>query len=277
MRAPQPDSADRNFAGNSKALAPRPLTLAPLFAMSLIACQGVIDPAGSGGASSGGGAANAGTAGTNPSGQPARPSAAPLRRLSTREYHNTVRDLFAGIPIPDQPFPPPVEVDGFENGHLSLPPTSLLGENEYAAADAIATLVVAQRARWVSCTAPDAACLRATTEQLIPRVYRRPPKSAERERMLAFSQQSFAAGGFEVALHDVVQALLLTPQFLFRAELGASPDGAGSNLVQLSSHELASRLSYFLWQTMPDSALFEAAAAGTLSEPETLLAHARRL
>jgi hypothetical protein len=269
--------------------------LCVLGAALLGGCEGVlIEPGGSGpgagpasgaGAAAGAGPGAGGTGGSNPNDPgnagtgptvPAGPSAAPLRRLTTREFHNTVRDLFAGIAIPDQSFPPPVSVGGFENNELSLPPTSLLTESEYRAADAIATAVVAQKSSWVPCGTSDAACARQTADALIDRAYRRPPTTAERDRIGGFVEQSLTASDFDTALHDLVQAVLLSPQFLFRVELGRTP-GAGATLVDLDDYELASRLSYLLWQTMPDQALFAAAAAGKLADAAALKTQAERL
>jgi len=213
--------------------------------------------------------------GTGPT-VPAGPSAAPLRRLTNREYHNTVRDLFQGISIPDQSFPPPVAIGGFENNELSLPPTALLAESEYRAADAIATAVVAQKSSWVTCGTSDVACARQTAEALIERAYRRPPTSGERDRIGGFVEQSLTASDFDAALHDLVQAVLLSPQFLYRVELGGTP-AAGATLIDLDDYELASRLSYLLWQTMPDQALFAAAASKQLSDPAALTTQAERL
>jgi hypothetical protein len=259
----------------------------------LAGCEGVLleppgpsSSSGSGAASPGGpgspnspgnaGSGAGGSAGEGPR-VPPGPSTAPLRRLSSREYMNTVRDLFPGVTIADQAFPPPEIVGGFENNELSLPPTSLLTESEYKAADAIASEVVEQRARWLPCTTTDVSCARQTAERLIGRAYRRPPSASERERILTFVEQSLTAGDFVTALHDLVHAVLLSPQFLYRAELGRAATAGSNTLVDLDDYELASRLSYFLWQTMPDDSLFEAAAAGQLADPASLKAHAERL
>ena len=253
-------------------------------------CEGVLlepsgAPKGPGTGASGGpnspntpgnaGSGAGGSAGGTPR-PPAGPSAAPLRRLTSREYMNTVRDLFAGLTIADQPFPPPESIGGFENNELSLPPTSLLTESEYKAADAIATQVTDQRDRWLPCSTADAACAREAAEQLIGRAYRRPPSAAERSRILAFVEESVSASDFVTALHDLVEVVLLSPQFLYRAEFGRA-EVADSALVDLDDYEIASRLSYFLWQTMPDTTLFDAAKAGRLADQASLRAEAERL
>src|SRR5262245_53455222 len=141
---------------------------------------GAGDSAGSGARDDGAGAAADDPADGLVDGTPAGPSAAPLRRLSSREYMNTVRDLFAGVDIPAQTFPPPAPVAGFENNELSLPATSLLVESELSAASAIAQQVVAGRDKWASCTgSEDLACAQDVAAELLPRAYRRPPTAEE--------------------------------------------------------------------------------------------------
>lgn len=208
------------------------------------------------------------------------PSEAPVRRLTTREYMNTVSDLFGGLAVPTQPFPPPQPVGFFENNAVSLPPTALLVESEVDASDAIATLAVAERARWLSCTTSDAACAETAVRELLPRAYRRPLTADEEARALDFVRANLAEVSFDLTLHDLVQAALLSPQFLYHMELERDREPEG--LVALDDYELASRLSYLIWQSMPDDALFDAAEAGLLvgsSESETseLLAQAERM
>ena len=238
--------------------------------LGVTACVGDVDP---GPARGGSTACSAG------------PTEAPVRRLTTREYMNTVRDLFGGLAVPTQSFPPPQPVGFFENNAVSLPSTAILVEREVDAADAIATLAVAERSRWLSCASSDAACAETAVRELLPRAYRRPLTADEEARALTFLRASLAEVNFELTLHDLVQAALLSPQFLYHAELATadelSPppsDEPRSSLVALDDYELASRLSYLIWQSMPDETLFEAARAGLLSaEGGELSAQAERL
>ncbi|HMP59420.1 MAG TPA: DUF1592 domain-containing protein [Gemmatales bacterium] len=109
------------------------------------------------------------------------------------------------------------------------------------------------------------------------RAYRRPLLPAEFDKLLGLFDASQAAEeSFEESIRFVVQALLVSPHFLFRVELRSHPL-AGSDREELDSFALASRLSYFLWSSLPDTELFELARADRLRDPETLAAQVRRM
>jgi hypothetical protein len=107
------------------------------------------------------------------------------------------------------------------------------------------------------------------------RAYRRPLSAVERDDLLAFYRRLRKEGelGHEEALRDVIASVLMSPHFCYRLDL-AEP---GTGVKPLSDHALASRLSYFLWSSMPDDELLARAAAGDLHRPEVLRAQARRM
>lgn len=109
------------------------------------------------------------------------------------------------------------------------------------------------------------------------RAFRRPMAGGEIERYLTLYETATEQGEpFEMALKAPLQAMLVSPNFLFRVEHGvetAERDG----LRPLSDDELATRLSYFLWSTMPDEELFRLADAGRLRDPDALEEQARRM
>jgi hypothetical protein len=107
------------------------------------------------------------------------------------------------------------------------------------------------------------------------RAYRRPLSTAEREGVLAFYHQLRRDEGLghEDALRDAIVSVLLSPHFCYRIDLA----DAGLGTRPLSDYELASRLSYFLWSSMPDAELLGHAAAGDLRKPNVLTAQARRM
>lgn len=112
---------------------------------------------------------------------------------------------------------------------------------------------------------------------LAERAFRRPVSSAEIDRLLALFDRILKEGGSpEDGVRGMVQALLVSPHFLFRAELRSRPlqDGA---VEELDSYALASRLSYFLWSSLPDEELFRLAKEDRLRAPETLAAQAERM
>jgi hypothetical protein len=111
--------------------------------------------------------------------------------------------------------------------------------------------------------------------QFAERAYRRPLAAAERDDLLAFYRKLRQEGALEheEALRDTLASVLLSPHFCFRYVV-AEP---GAAVRPLTDYELASRLSYFLWSSMPDRELLAHAAAGDLHRPEVLTAQARRM
>ncbi len=107
------------------------------------------------------------------------------------------------------------------------------------------------------------------------RAYRRPLASAERDDLLAFyhTLRRRDGVGHEEALRDALVSVLLSPHFCYRIDL----PGPGAAARPLPEYALASRLSYFLWSSMPDAELLAHAAAGDLRRPEVLKAQARRM
>jgi len=100
------------------------------------------------------------------------------------------------------------------------------------------------------------------------RAFRRPPEDSDILPIAKYVQEELAAGAtFEEAIRVGLKMILCSPKFLFLSEPGD----------QLDNYALASRLSYFLWSSMPDEALFELAARGELSDPEVLRSQAKRM
>jgi hypothetical protein len=205
------------------------------------------------------------------------PSGSALRRLTPTEYRNTVRDLFPGVSIPDVTLAADLVVGGFDNSAEGQTVSPLLTENYQRAGVTIGAAVTADLARWAPCTTNDAACAAQITELVAMRAQRRPLTSDERALFVGLVEATRVESGLADAVAALVEALLMTPQFLYRPELGAVGRAAPAGLVALDDYELASRLSYFLWRSMPDTTLFDAAAAGELADPALLEGHARRM
>jgi hypothetical protein len=93
---------------------------------------------------------------------------------------------------------------------------------------------------------------------------------------MAMYQHGKADGGFRLGIEMVIQLALQSPHFLYRVELGEPIDGDGE-IIALDDWEIASRLSYLIWGSMPDDTLFAAAAAGALSTPADIETQARRM
>ena len=123
------------------------------------------------------------------------------------------------------------------------------------------------------CPARDAGCAKQILEQFTARAWRRPVSEGELAKLMRFVEMAEREGdSFEQGVQLAIKAVLVSPQFLFRVER----DPAGATRA-LNGWELASRLSYFLWSSMPDALLFAAAADGSLLQPEGLAAQVRRM
>ena len=120
------------------------------------------------------------------------------------------------------------------------------------------------------------ACAREIVGALARRAYRRPVRDADVEPLLAVYREGRAAGGFEAGVERALEALLSMPGFLLRVErqpVGTRPGG----VYRLTDLELASRLSFFLWKSIPDDELLDLAAADRLRDPGVLAAQVRRM
>lgn len=112
-------------------------------------------------------------------------------------------------------------------------------------------------------------CLRQIIDEFVTRAWRRPLTPAEVNALMGlYGVVQDEGGGFEDAVHVILEAALTSPHFLFRVEI--DPDPISLDPHPLATYELASRLSYFVWSSMPDAELFARAADGTLSEPGVL-------
>jgi hypothetical protein len=120
------------------------------------------------------------------------------------------------------------------------------------------------------------ACERKILSSLARRAYRRAVSAQEVDRLVAIADSSQKRGGsFEDGISLAIEAVLVSPDFLFRMEAGDSHAAEAPQPV--SQYELASRLSYFLWSSMPDEELLGCAEHGTLRKPEVLEAQVRRM
>jgi hypothetical protein len=120
-------------------------------------------------------------------------------------------------------------------------------------------------------------CLEKILTSLVRRAYRRPVEAADIAPLQRLAIEAQKAGeSFEAALGLALQAMLVSPDFLFRIEKDRTV-AAGEPGAEIDEHELASRLSYFLWASMPDEELFGAASRGVLRDPEVLAGQVRRM
>jgi mono/diheme cytochrome c family protein len=211
---------------------------------------------------------------------PRDPGRVTLRRLNRAEYNNTIRDLLGIAFKPADDFPQDDVGYGFDNigDVLSLPP--LLMEKYLAAAEKIVEKALAapeSRKRVLFVTTQNEEAARQILERFATRAYRRPVRPDELQRLMRFVEMAEKNhDGFETGIGLAMQAVLVSPHFLFRIEIDPRPKDPKA-VHPISHYELASRLSYFLWSSMPDDELFELARKKTLREPDVLEKQVRRM
>jgi hypothetical protein len=119
-------------------------------------------------------------------------------------------------------------------------------------------------------------CAERVLSTLMRRAYRRPVTSADLEKPMEFFRETRAKEGYEAGIETALSAILVSPQFLFRVE--QDPTGVAPNTAyRISDLDLASRLSFFLWSSIPDDELLDAAERGNLHKPSVLEKQVRRM
>jgi hypothetical protein len=194
-----------------------------------------------------------------------------LRRLTAAEYAATLKDLFGDANLPlTSVFSDPT-VLGFSVDSHALVVQGLGAQQLMDQAESVAHFAATNHLSTLSsCTSMDATCRQAFIRQFGARAQRAPLADAD---VAAYDKLFSAEASFAEGAEAVVAAMLQSPYFLYRRELGTA-EGSG---YQLSSYELASSLSYLLTGSMPDAELFAAAESGALSQPAELEKQAERL
>ncbi len=203
-----------------------------------------------------------------------------LRRLTRSEFDATIHDLFpsqiaAGTSYGNK-FAADAFVHGFDNNAAALTVSGLLADQVREAAEEIAGKVMASPGTTLPCAPAkgDEACATQFIDEFGKKAFRRPLSADDKARYLTL-YKTYAAEGFSESIKWVIAAMLQSPHFLYRAELGA--DGAVAGTVKLTPHEVATELSYFLWGTMPDAELMAAADSGALASQDEIEKQATRL
>jgi len=220
------------------------------------------------------------TAGCAVSGETLVPFRA-LTRLNRVEYDNTARDLLGDTAhVPLSMLPADGGDGGFDNNAAALLIDPTLAQTYQQLAETLAANAMAAdspgRAVVLVCTTTDAACVTQIASTFAALAWRRPATTAEVTNLVALYNATTAAGfSSDNAAQVLVEGALLSPNFLFRPEIDATPDTAAQHPV--SPYELATRLSYYLWSSMPDAALEAAAASGQLGTRAGILQQEQRM
>ena len=211
------------------------------------------------------------------------PGRAPLRRLSNAEYRNTLTDLLGDSPATEsliatatRSFPSETESLGFRNNADYLGVSTLVAQGYVDAAEQLLGAIVDNQS-FLSCTPSAGAeldCARTFIEKFGKGAFRRPLSADESAQYAAIFEKSLQAYDFESAVRATAFAFLQSPKFLYRVEFGAAPSGS---TTRPSGYEMANRLSYLFWQSMPDQELFDAAENNQLATPAQIEAQARRM
>jgi hypothetical protein len=207
------------------------------------------------------------------------PGEAPIRRMTHFEYDNTVRDLLGDTTQPATSFPADEVSGGFDNQASTLVVTELLAESYMNAAEALAATAATSLDALVGCdhtTVGDMACGAQFIESFGKKAFRRPLDTDGRALLTGVFTSALSQWDFPTAVQLVVQTALESPRFLYRFESGM-PDPKAPGVSKLDAYEVASRLSYLLWGSMPDDTLMAAADAGALGTPDQVAAQARRM
>jgi len=255
-------------------------------------CTGAI-----GGQGEPGGGGITGTAGSIPTGvggdgtggsAPPDPNAAgvlQLRRLTSREYLNTIRDLLndTTIAIDDVPG----ESDDLSNNAFPFRQPTAIGtldaSNLQAAAEKLATNMSTKLSTILPCTpasaSAEAGCASMFITTFGAKAYRRPLTTGETTTLNALYQNARTTLmlDFNGAVDVVLEAMLQSPGFLYHWEIDPGAAIKDGSVVQLGNYQVANRLSYFLWGSMPDAMLFTAASSGQLSTPDGIQTQVTRM
>ncbi len=193
----------------------------------------------------------------------------PMRRLTHREYDNAIAELLGDTTHPAQAFVPDAEIGHFDNHVEAQAVTPLLAEQYVDSAVRLAES--ADLPSLLGCSSSDEACLLGFVQRFGRRAYRRPVTTDETADLIAVYQEVRTEATDDDAARAVLASMLTSPSFLFRPETGRDGSSAATG------YEVATRLASFLWASIPDKELLDAAEAGGLDTVEGVEEQARRM
>jgi len=223
--------------------------------------------------------ADVGTIYPNP--PPFAPAAGQLRRLTRNQFRNAVKDVFGyDVSVND------LDTDSFTANFASIGAATVVtsdrGVEQYSTAIENAVNAVwtdaTKRAQFIGCTPTGQSndtCLRGFIQKLGLRAWRRPLETGELDRFVALAASaSTTLGSATEGARWATVALFTSPTFLYRPELGAASANGG---LRLSGYEIASRLSFLIWNSLPDQTLMDQATSGMLGTADGIATAATRM
>lgn len=199
---------------------------------------------------------------------------APLRRMTRVEYNHAVRDLLDLDTDAGLDFVPDDHVAGFSANSIAALSEAQVEELVYVGEDLAAEAVAAHAQEWFECDIDESACAEPWIQSFALRAFRRPLTPEVEQSLLGLYADARDQWGGEKAIELVIASVVASPYFIYHFELTPAEPG---EVVALDAYDVASRLSFFLWQSIPDETLLAAAASGELDTPEGIETQARRL
>ncbi len=201
----------------------------------------------------------------------------PFRLLTNEQYGNAIKALLSPLDPgdPTAGFAADSVVGGFKsNAEITI--SDLQFEKYQLAADRAADQAVANLAMVLGCATQDDACASAFIQDFGRRAWRRPLAVDETRRLVALYGVGKQGDGFANGIRLAISALLQSPYFLYHVDAGLLMPGSPTPML-LGGYDLAARMAFFLWNSIPDRTLLDAAGAGRLGTREGVVAEATRM
>jgi hypothetical protein len=230
-------------------------------------------------AAGGGPGAGAGTGGGTTTCNAPSPGVAPIRRLTRFEVNNTLRDLLFDTSRAGDTLPPELKGNGFNNDAASLTTSRVLVDGYHDVALTLAKRVTSDAATLAKLSPCDVvaqgeeACAKGFIADFGRKAFRRTLTETESATFFRVYQAGKEGTAHTDGLKAVIELALQSPQFLYRVEHGTAVPG--QSVLRPTSSEMATRLSYLLWGSMPDGPLLDRAAANELETKEQVSAQAK--
>ncbi len=198
-----------------------------------------------------------------------------LRRLTKEEYNRLIAQLFNDNRGFGDNFGEDGKLGNFDI-NVELPISEERVQQHMEVGKDIAERASENLDSWMPCSEQNDACARTMINSVVATAYRRPLSNEESDRLFETYANAKEGSTFNEGIRVLLEAVLSSPNFLYHFEFGENEQIA-NGVVPLTQHELAARLSFFLWRSAPDDTLTAAADAGELETLEQIAAQARRL